>query len=142
MPIPSKERAKIEKARTEVWAEYRRDFKVEDLEIRSRNGVTPGVHAIEAYDRDHPCPVGQLWWRWGLGIDDVEILNSYTFPDVRRLGVRTRLQNYLIEWLKPRVVVTGRESTPDGIAWMEKFGYRLDRKRGVWSYLVSKRKRS
>lgn len=142
MTLTSKEREQIEKARVDVWAECRRDFKVQALEIRCRNGVVPGIHVIEAYDRDHPCPFGQLWWRWGLGIADVEVLNSYTFPDMRRLGVRTRLQNYMIEWLKPRTVVTGRESTRDGIVWMQSFGYRLDRKRGVWYYLVPKRKRS
>lgn len=138
--MKKKELQAIQAERERDWAHCRKKFEVENLEFRPRNGVAPGVHVIEAYDLDHPAPVGAVWWRWGIGDNnEAEIINSYTFPDLRRLGIRTRLQNYLITWINPRRIITGRCSTIEGIAWMEKYGYRLDRKRGVWYFIVKKK---
>lgn len=136
MVVTRRDIIRIEKDRKALWAETRRNFKLDRLEVRHQSGVAPCLHAIEAYDLDHPCPVGVVWWRWGMGLEEIDILNSYTFPDLRRLGIRTHLQWALIRRAKPKVLITGRESTVDGIRWMQDFGYVLDEDRLVWCYRV------
>ena len=121
-------------------ADFRARVYPDKLEFRYHGGMVPGTHVIEAYQQDHPAPVGAVWWRWGMGDDEVEVVNSYVMADMRRLGIRTALHHEMIRWLKPKRVITGGTSTVEGVAWMQHAGYRLDRKRNVWYYTVKKGK--
>jgi len=135
--VTKRELTKIAKDRKSIWSEVRESINLDALEIRYQTGVAPCVHAIEAYGLDFPCPFGVVWWRWGMGTLEVDILNSFTHPELCRLGIRSHIQKALIKWLKPKIIVTGRESTDAGIAWMMDNGYQLNKARGVWFYQVN-----
>ena len=114
------------------------------LDIRAGRNVTfalgrttiQHVYALEAAWAGRPCPIGVLWWYWDApGV--VAIAQSFVPEKCRRLGVRTRLHQVLIERLPAMRRIITESATVDGEAWLRFAGFRRGHD-GGWSLNVQR----
>lgn len=99
--------------------------------------IGQGVTAIFCFWTHNTAPVGVVYTiLYGPGNTKkqrAEILGSYVVPWARRLGVRSRINDYLFNYLDCHTIVTQSGSREGGKAFMQNSGYVLDEKLGIWT---------
>lgn len=106
------------------WAEIGREIKSRThLSYHYGRAAIPGLDTIEAYHRDLPWPVGIVWYNF-VGLNALQVLNSFVFENLRRCGVRTYLHERLLSAYPNRDLIITTSGTKSGLAWMKATGYK------------------
>lgn len=91
------------------------------------------------YARESIAPVGMVW---GFGCTDrndrsrFDVLGSFVVPFARRQGVRTLINNHIINEDGYHVITsTGGTKEEGGEAFMRAYGYEHDEQRLTWTYV-------
>lgn len=108
------------------------------IEFRIVETGCPGTNAIEAITPGLPYPIAVVWFRFRNHYA-IDIMNSWTFDPLRRLGLRTYLHRRMIECWPSVLEVYSAAATPSGEAWMLAAGYK--KCWDGWRYRVPKRKK-
>lgn len=83
----------------------------------------PGVFTIEATHELMLVPIGVVWYTM-VGLQGIQIENSFIDERFRRCGVRTYLHEKLLASYPDRTWVISGGGTKSGQAWMRAAGYK------------------
>jgi hypothetical protein len=107
--------------------------------------ISQGVRQWTCYSRDCISPIGVVWtleqYSKVTATTIIEVLDSYVLPRYRRRGVRTKIQECMLNRAE-RVVVRSTEGSKEGgEAFMRAAGYTYDRQRSEWYFIKPKRRK-
>lgn len=106
--------------------------------IKVRYSSVPGTFVTEYCNPAIPLPVGTVWWRWGCSSGTIEVLNSFVLEFCRRLGVRTRIHEWMIkkyEGCSSIVTYTGNEMSEP---WLKKNKFKLSKEDQIWKLKIKR----
>lgn len=99
-----------------------------------------GVVIYALIASDFPCPIGLVWGIPQGGRKKLfQVYHSYTLPNARRQGVRTKINEAILQTFD--AIVTGDGSKDGGSAFMAKSGYKRIDAIGEWYLAAAKPKR-
>jgi hypothetical protein len=98
--------------------------------------IAPGLWQLSCWTEDMPMPIGYIQFIIGgkapqSGKVIAEVFHGEVLEPFRRQGVRTFLQEKLIQHWNPDVIMT-QAGTEDGAAWMKARGYKVCENTGMW----------
>lgn len=93
----------------------------------------PGMTIWTAAHMSWAQPIGHVYTRYTYLEGELEIVDSFVKPELRRQGVRTALQNAIWAAHTPEDLtrIVTKMGTTDGLAWMRSRGYQ-QAKDGYW----------
>jgi hypothetical protein len=95
-----------------------------------------GAVLFALYLHDYPTPVGLVW---GMARGkDFYVYHSYVMPQVRRMGVRTKINEAILQYHE--VITTQSGSDDGGMAFLKSQGYKRNETLGCW-YLTRPKKK-
>lgn len=107
----------------DYWRQLRDKLKHENgLSFHYGKAGAPGTFTAEAYHEDCPMPLCVVWFGF-VGLNAIQIQNSFTFEYVRRCGLRTFIHRKMLEAYPGRYILSGA-GTKSGQAWMKSVGYK------------------
>lgn len=100
-----------------------------------------GMTLYVCWSPDYTSPVGFLWGFTATltGLDGQEermkfdVVGSYVIPAARRQGVRTHLNNVILQ--THDIITTDNGSPEGGRAFMEAYGYRFKPEESSWVFV-------
>ena len=102
-----------------------------------------GVFQWTCFAQNFIAPVGVVWAIETSGDDGtiiIEILGSYVLPICRRFGVRSKIQEVMLNRPERIIVRTTNGSKTGGYAFMRAAGYTYDKTRSEWFFIKPKRR--
>ncbi len=100
--------------------------------IKNRDTSVPGTGCLEFLHPSCPCPVGQVWWRWGHDAFTIEIVDCYVMQSLRRTGIVRRLLAKLHEYYPMARRFTTRKLNDLSKPAFTKLGFVHDKTFDVW----------
>lgn len=103
-----------------------------NLDVRWGKATNNGVFTCEAYIHDLPQPVGLVWYGFFGGNKTIVILDSYVMEKYRRLGIRTKIHNVMIESYKNCIsTIMTQAGTKYSLPWLKKMKFKQNQD-GDW----------
>ena len=115
----------------EYWETVKDDIRARrKIKFYFGQAAVPGTFTAEVYHDHCPMPLSVVWFGFS-GLDCIQIQNSFTFEYVRRAGLRTYINEKLLESYPNRYILSGA-GTESGEAWMKAAGYK--KTKSGWEY--------
>ena len=108
-------------------------FDIESCKIV--NLYDSGVPGTQCMVVTHPgcsTPIAQVWYRFGIRLDEIAIIDSHTHRDLHRRGLRTKIQKELFRWYPKINSIITQLGTDSGYSWMMKVGYKEHKERYLY----------
>ncbi len=94
---------------------------------------TPGTLMLAASVKVCEFPLALVWLRplYSVSYESVYIINSFVVPEFRQCGLRSVLNDYIVEYWKTKTIISGGASK-SGLAFMKSYGYKWTGKQWIW----------
>lgn len=97
-----------------------------EYDVDVLDSVVPGTFACCLTVPMMPMPLGTVYYRHVGNADKggaVEIVDSFTSKEFRRIGIRTAIHDTMLEWWPDTAFFTG-QGNEKSEAWLKKMGFK------------------
>lgn len=99
-----------------------------ELDWVEKQTIGFGMTIYILWNRLFDVPLGFVWgWSHGISFDT---LGSYVLPELRRQGIRTRINHEI--FLTHSMIKTWQGTKTGGLAFMKAQGYKFQRETAMW----------
>lgn len=101
----------------------KQDIKGVSFKWLDDSGV-PGTYLLCGVHSNYPAPISFISVRWSLKSSEIEVLSSFVNECYRRIGVRSKAQDFIFSSFDTCQKIVTQSGTCEGKKWMRAKGYK------------------